>query len=242
VDVNPRRLDLAPRLRDHPRVVELTAFADGVWLTHAPVRMLGMRLTSLLVHSPIAPTPELRAAVDALGTVAHVYAPNLFHHLRVGEWSAAYPQVRVHAPPGLAKKRPDLRIDRVHPTTTEPAFAGVVDEVHIDGFRLQETVLLHRPSKTLVVADLVHNLGRPDHWWTAMYSKMMGFYDRVALSRAIRSTAFSDRAAARRSVDEVLALPFERVVLGHGAPLESGARDAIAAAYGWLPRIAAPPG
>jgi hypothetical protein len=62
----------------------------------------------------------------------------------------------------------------------------------------------------------------------------MGFYDRVALSRMIRWTAFSDRAAARRSLDELLAHPFDRIVVGHGAPLTASGPEALAAAYSWL--------
>jgi hypothetical protein len=224
----------------------LTPFAEGVWVDSAPARIVGMQLTatmtvlrlgdgSLLVHSPIALTPERRAAVEALGPVAQLYAPNLYHHLRMGEWSAAFPSARVHAPAGLARKRPDLRIDRAHNAAPEPAMAGVVDELSIDGFRLEESVLLYRPARTLLVADLVHNIGRPQHAWTRFYSRTMGFYDRVGLSRIIRWSAFSDRAAARRSLDAVLALPFDRLIVGHGAPLTTGAREALAAAYDWLP-------
>jgi hypothetical protein len=223
----------------------LTPFAEGVWVDTAPVRILGMQLTatmtvlrlgdgSLLLHSPIAMTPERRAAIEALGPVAHLYAPNLYHHLRIGEWAAAFPSARLHAPAGLAKKRPDLRIDRAHNAAPEPAMAGIVDELRIDGFRLEESVVVYRPARTLVVADLVHNIGLPQHRWTKFYTRMMGFYDRVALSRMIRWTAFSDRAAARRSLDELLALPFDRLIVGHGAPLAAGGREALAAAYTWL--------
>ena len=225
---------------------QLTPFADGVWLATDPVHIVGMQLTAtmtvlaladgeLLLHSPLALTPERRAAVSALGRVAHLHAPNTFHHLWIGEWAAAFPSARVHAPPGLAHKRPDLRIDRVHGSAPEPAFAGIVDELPIAGFRLEECVLFHRPARTLVVADLVHNIGRPHGRWAALYTRMMGFHDRVALSRMIRLTAFSDRAAARRSLDAVLALPFERLVVGHGTPLQSHVREALAAAYAWLP-------
>lgn len=223
----------------------LTPVAEGVWLSTAPVRILGMRLTAnmtvlrlldgtLLLHSPVAMTAELRAAVEALGTVAHLYAPNTFHHVWLGEWAAAYPSARIHAPAALATKRADLRIDRAHDAAPEPAFAGAVDEVRVEGFRLGESVLLHRPSRTLVVADLVHNIGRPEHGWTAFYTRAMGFYDRVALSRMIRWTGFSDRAAARRCVGALLDLPVERLVVGHGAPIAVGARDALASAYAWL--------
>jgi hypothetical protein len=156
------------------------------------------------------------------------------HHGWIAEWADAFPAARVHAAPGVAKKRRGLRVDRTLGSAPEPAFAGVVDEIPIEGFRLLETVLLYRPARTLVVADLVHNVGRPTHRWTATYSRMMGFYDRVALSRVLRWTAFNDRSAARRSLDDLLARPFDRVVVGHGAPITAGAREAVASAYGWL--------
>lgn len=228
----------------------LIPFAEGVWVSTEPVRHLGLRLTatmavfrlgdgSLLLYSPVVMTPERRAAVSAIGRIAHLYAPNLYHHSWIAEWAAAFPSARVHAPPGLDQKRRDLRIDRIHGrihgAAPEPAFAGVLDEVHIDGFRLEESVLVYRPARTLVVADLVHNVGRPMHGWTALYSRVMGFYDRVAISRMIRWAAFPDRAAARRCIDALLALPFDRLIVGHGAPLHEGGREALAAACSWLP-------
>ena len=224
----------------------LTPFAEGIWVDTAPVRFLGMQLTTtmtvlrlgdgnLLLYSPVALTQARQSAIEALGPVAHLYAPNLFHHRWIGEWAAAFPSARLHAPVGLAKKRGDLRIDRIHNAAREPAFAGVLEELPIDGFRLEESVVVYRPACTLVVADLVHNVGRTQHRWTNFYSQTMGFYDRVALSRMIRWTAFTDRAAARRSLDELLALPFDRLIVGHGAPLAAGGREALAAAYSWLP-------
>jgi len=172
----------------------LTPFAEGIWVDTAPVRFLGMQLTTtmtvlrlgdgnLLLYSPVALTQARQSAIEALGPVAHLYAPNLFHHRWIGEWAAAFPSARLHAPVGLAKKRGDLRIDRIHNAAPEPAFAGVLEERHIDGFRLEESVVVYRPAGTLVVADLVHNVGRPQHRWTNFYSRTMGFHDRVALSR-----------------------------------------------------------
>jgi len=224
---------------------QLLEIADGVWTDTGPVRIVGMPLSStmtvlrlksgeLLLCSPVAMTEQRRASVEALGRVAHLYAPNLFHHRWLGDWASAFPAARIHAPAGLAKKRPDLRIARTHATSPEPAFEGVVEELPIEGFRLRETALFYRPARTLIVTDLVQNVGEPTHPWTAIYTSLMGFRGRVALSRAIRWTGFGDRRAARRSLDAVLAHDFERVVVGHGAPLLSGGREALAAAYGWL--------
>jgi pimeloyl-ACP methyl ester carboxylesterase len=127
-DGGPRGVQPAPARGDRPDPAfgvsggVLAPFADGVWLDEAPVRFLGMRLHatmtvirltdgSLLLHSPVAMTAERRAAVEALGPVAHLYSPNTFHHLRIGDWKAAFPSAKLHAPSGLAKKAP-TPIDR----------------------------------------------------------------------------------------------------------------------------------
>lgn len=223
----------------------MTPFAEGVWLDAHPVSIVGMPLTStmtvldlggrnLLVYSPVALTAERRDAVAALGAVKHLYAPNLYHHSWVNEWVAAFPEARLHGPRGLSKKRPDIALARSFGSEPEAAFSGVLDEHFIDGFRLRESALVHRPSGTLVVADLVHNVGRPEGTWPRLYTRAMGFYDRVALSRMLRWLAFSDRAAARASVDALLDAPFDRLVVGHGAPLAEGGKDALRSALTWL--------
>jgi hypothetical protein len=63
----------------------------------------------------------------------------------------------------------------------------------------------------------------------------MGFYGRVAMSRMIRWVGFADFLAARRSVESVLALPFDRVIVGYGLPVTEGVRTVLARAYEWLP-------
>jgi hypothetical protein len=200
----------------------------------ATMAVVEMAKGSLLLFSPVEMTPERREAVESLGTVAHLYAPNTFHHLWIGAWAKAYPGAKVHAPRALRAKRPDLPIAREHDHGASDDLSAVFDEIHIDGFVLEETALVHRPSGTLMVADLVHNVGRPKHLWTAMYSRAMGFYDRVAISRAIRWTAFHDRAAARRSIDTISGCNFDRLVVGHGPPISTGARAALLGAYSWL--------
>lgn len=192
----------------------LTAFHPDIVLGTDPVRIAGMKLSAtmgivklpdseVLVFSPVAMTPQRRAAVEAIGNVTHLYAPNTYHFMWLAEWAKAFPEATVHAPRGLASKRPDLRIDRFHDEELPASLASVLDEVHIEGFLLEESVLVHHPSGTLLVADLVHNVGRPEHWWAAVYSRAMGFYDRVAISRVLRWTAFRDRKATRRSLERL---------------------------------------
>ena len=225
----------------------LAVFHSDILLGTEPVRIVGMKLSAtmtivklphseLLVFSPVAMTPCRLAAVEALGNVTHLYAPNTFHFRWLAEWAEAFPKAKVHAPRGLASKRPDLRIDRFHDEDLPDALAGVLDEVQIEGFLLEESVLVHRPSGTLLVADLVHNVGQPEHWWAAIYSRAMGFYNRVAISRVLRWTAFRDPEATRHSLERLAKIPFDRLVVGHGAPLAQGAHQAVLDAYTWILR------
>jgi hypothetical protein len=223
----------------------LTPFTDDVWLESEPVSILGMKLTAtmtvvrltdggLLLHSPVPMTEKRLDALATLGRVTHLYAPNTFHHVWMGDWAREFPGACVHAPSALRKKRKDLRIDRAHDVDPPNDLKESFHEVHIDGFALEESVLLHRLSRTLVVADLVHNVGRPTDRWTTFYTKAMGFYDRVAISRMIRWTAFSNIKKASESLARLASHHFESLVVGHGLPLEHDAREAVFGAYEWM--------
>ena len=233
------------RTRPYHSGVPLHTLVDGVWIDSDPVSIVGMPLTATMtilrlpdgavaLHSPVSMTDERRAEVDRLGPVTHLIAPSLFHHRWIGEWAGAYPSATLHVPPGLPKKRPDLRAARVIGEDTDPSLAGTIDFERIDGFRLNEIAVHYRPARLLIVADLVHNVGRPEGAWARFYTKTMGFYDRVALSKMIRSTAFSDRAAARKSIDRILAWQPERLVVGHGTPVMENVTQTLTAALDWL--------
>src|SRR6188768_1021258 len=123
----------------------MQAIADGVWQVVGPSlnmvagvmipsRSTVLRLQSgaLLVYSPIA-----EMTVD--GDVAHVVAPNKLHRMFVDAARTRWSQATVH--------------ERAAPSD------GALDSVHVDGVpKIDETVVFHRPSGTLVVADFVFNM------------------------------------------------------------------------------------
>jgi hypothetical protein len=212
-----------------------------IWQPHAWLGLhIGTRMTiimlgsgALVLHSPIAITPELRARVDALGDVRHIVCPNLYHHSYAQPWAEAYPRAMVHAPAGLQRKSPRLRIG------TElggPAHGDWNDElvpVHVDGCMLDETVFLHTPSRSLVSADLAENFSECDHWLTRNYLKAAGVYQRVGWSRPLR-LLYRDRGRARRSIDRLLAFDAERVIIAHGDVIEGGVQAALRQTFEFL--------
>ncbi|MBW1876524.1 MAG: DUF4336 domain-containing protein [Deltaproteobacteria bacterium] len=222
----------------------LTKFAEGVWLASAPNKYLGWQLGtrmtvlrlgdgSLLIHSPIALDDSLKREIDTFGPVGHIVAPNLFHHLHAGDAARAFPEAKLHGAAGLRKKRPDLRLDALLGEQNEPAWRDDLDTLTIEGTLLNETIFWHKPSGTLVTADLIENFESADDWWTRLYLKAGGIHGKIGLSRMLR-LAFRDRKKARRDIDQVLGWGFDRIVLAHGNPIGSNGVDALRETYAWL--------
>jgi hypothetical protein len=219
---------------------------EGLWVATAPHSFMGLRLGTrmtvarlaqgdLWVHSPIALTPELRVAVDALGPVKHIVAPSMFHHLFAGHWQSAYPGATLHGPSALARKRPDLRLSATLEEAAGASWATELVPVHIDGCQLDETVFVHRATRTVVSSDLTENFATSPHWPTRMYLKASGVYGKVGWPRVLR-IVYRDRAAASRSLDTLLEHPFDRIVIAHGDIISGDAKRALRQTFEFLRR------
>lgn len=209
-----------------------------IWVQRAKHRFVGLavgtRMTivklgdGLFVHSP-TPLEPIRAEVDALGEVRHIVCPNLWHHVFAGEWAKAYPEAKLYGPKALHAKRRDL------------AFAGTLDRdwgdeletIPIEGTLLKETVFVHPKSRTLVTSDLAENFPTMDDFITRQYLKLNGTLGRVGWPRVLQF-AYRDKAKAKACIERVLEHDFDRLILGHGEIIETGAKDAIRQTFTFL--------
>jgi hypothetical protein len=218
---------------------------DNLWVAEQEQRYLGVEMGSrmtvirlkdggLWVHSPLRLTAPVREAVDALGPVRFLAAPNCYHHLSIGQWMAAYSEARAHAAPGLPEKRKDLRFHAVLGEQSPAEWAGQIDTLPWRGAPLLgEVVFFHRSSRTLVVTDCAHNIGPEAPALTRFVFRLLGGYGRLSTS-AVDRLAIRDRAAARATVDTILKWDIQRVILSHGRIVESGGAQAFREAYAWL--------
>jgi len=222
------------------------SIADGISVMDHPFRMpggiaIGTRSTwvrladqSWLVHAPGPMTEEQLAQARALGPVSAIVAPNRFHHLFLEAAAHAFPDASLHAVPSLHPKYPGLALQRLG-ATPDPAWQGVLEQVVVEGApRIEEVVFFHPASRTLLLVDLCFNMRRAENLRTRIFLGLANAYDRFGPSRLARSL-FKDKAAVRRSVDQILAWDFERAVVTHGDIFEAGARDALRDAFAWLP-------
>lgn len=228
----------------------LQLFAEEIWIAEGPTvtnlafefptRMIVIRLSNgaLFIWSPIALSPELRTAVDELGPVGHIVAPNTLHHLFIEEWHRAYPAVTLHAVPELRAKFPALRWGSDLSDTPDAEWSSDIDQVVMRGNRITtEVVFFHRRSRTAIFTDLIQQF---DAGW---FKGWRGVVAKLDLMTSPRPTvprkyriAFRDRSTARKTLQQIMAWPTEAILAAHAAPVRHGGRDAIAQAFDWLNR------
>lgn len=226
----------------------LQSFDDGIWIAEGPIavvagfryptRMAVIRLSdgTLFIWSPVALSNELRAAVDGLGPVRHIVAPNSLHHLFIGDWQAAYPGAKLYAPPGLRKRRQDLVFDGDLDDDPAPIWSGEIDQVVVRGNAITaEVVFFHRTSRTAIFTDLIQHF-EPGWFtgWRALVARLdLMTAPEPTVPRKFRG-AFTNRAAARAALRWILAWPVEKVLMAHAAPVETGGHAFIARSFAWL--------
>lgn len=215
----------------------LRTLAPGVHVADVPLRFFGIELGArmtvlelsggLLLHSPVPVDPAL---LEPLGTPRWVLAPNKLHHLYVGEWADR--GLEAWGVAGLPEKRGDLSFAGIAEPGPTP-FGDEVAWVPITSFPFSnEVALLHRPSGTLLVADLLFNIPATAPWLTRAAMTCAGGYP--GCSTTILERGLMRRKAARREIAEIADWSFDRIVLGHGAVVEQGGKQAFLDAYRWL--------
>lgn len=224
-------------------MTSFNTIAPGVHVLDTAQRFLGLELGArmtvleldggLLVHSPVAvPT----SVVEHLGTPRWVLAPNLFHHLYIGPWVEA--GLDGWGAPGLPDKRSDVRFEGVVSGGTSP-FGNEVEAYTLRSFSLtNEVVLLHKPSRTLLVSDLVFNISPTAPWLTRAAMRCAGGYPGCAVTIVERFGMRRD--LAREDLATIASWDFDRVVMAHGDVIETGGKQALLRAFRWLSLPALP--
>ena len=220
--------------------------SDRIWLKKYPVHYAGLdfyarttvvRLSNgeLLVHSPSPIDEVLVDRIREIGPVAHLIAPGSYHYFYVAAWQEAFPEAMVWICPGVERKQPDLEFDGFLSDHAPNAWAEELDQVLVRGNRfIWEVVFLDRPSRTLIITDLLENIGEKSGavgwqlklWWKAVFH----MWDNPKPAPEYQM-GWKDRRAAKQSLERILEWDFDRIVLAHGENIESDAKAVLRKAW-----------
>jgi hypothetical protein len=223
----------------------LDSIAPGVWSTSTPVRFVGIPMRAnttiatmengLFVCSPGALSDELKRAIDVIGEVRVIAAPNRFHHLFIQQWREAYPDASVHIPESLVSKRADLSDCHFLGEEAHADYGDAIAQRRMHGLpAIDETWFFHRPSKTLINNDLMHNMHDESSAFARFGWSMMGSWKRFGPSRMERWLT-RDKPALAMSIEAALEWKFERALVAHGDVFETkDPRADVRAVWRWL--------
>ena len=217
-----------------------------IWLKKYPVQYAGcdlfarasfIRLSNgdVLVHSPCPLDDSLRSQLGSIGPPRHILAPGNFHHFHVGAWQNAFPEAKTWICPGVERKCPELEFDGFLSDHAPAEWASELEQVLIRGNRIVwEVCFLDRPSKTLILTDLVENIGdrtERTNWVLKFWWKVVMRMWNKPKPAPEYQIGWSHKRAARRSLERVVAWDFDRIIIAHGENLETDAKNALRRAW-----------
>ncbi len=235
-----------------------TPIGDGLWVVDGPLvrmtfapamrvpfptRMVIARLRGgeLWVWSPTELTNELRARVDALGTVRHLISPSRLHYTHIATWQRAYEGSIAWASPGVRERAAshgnEVHFDRDLGDVAESDWEGEIDQLIFRGSRtIEEVVFFHRSSRTLVLADLIENFERKKLGLTwRLMATLGGVLDPDGKAPIdFRATFAGHKDVARACLQRMQAWQPERIVMAHGRWYDKDGGEELARAFRWL--------
>jgi len=226
----------------------LEQIGDEIWIAEGepvsfygfpyPTRMAVARLSNggLWEWSTATLTEGLAAEIDSLGPVRHLVEPNKLHHLFLPDWASAYPEARLYAPPGLAKKRRDISFHAELGDVPDTAWAGEIDQVVFRGsLFMEEVVFFHRPSRVALVCDLIQKFDpQTTRGLQGLLMRLDGLVGPNGSTPREWRASFWNRRAARAALRQALEWDVEALVIAHGIWVREGGREAMRRSLAWL--------
>jgi len=237
----------------YPPLDVLKPVAENVWIVDSgpqqamgltlPVRMTVIRLGSgdVWLHSPTRFNAELRREIETLGPIRYIVAPNVAHWTHLKEWQTTCPAAVISAAPGLRDRaqvrEANLRLDRDIGEALPEAWGDEIEQVVVPGGAgFREVAFFHRPTRTLILTDLVQNL-EPQKLplGTRLFAKFTGVQAPDGKAPAyLRLVIRLRRREARDAVSRLVAWNPDRVIFSHGRWFERDGTEQLRRAFRWL--------
>lgn len=239
----------------YPPLDVLKPVAENVWIVDSgpqdvgglplPVRMTVIRFGNgdVWLHSPTRFNAELRREIETLGPIRYLVAPNVAHWTHLKDWQRSCPAATTSAAPKLRRRAQvqasGLRLD--HDLTDAPPeeWGGEIEQVVVPGGAgFREVAFFHRPTRTLILTDLVQNL-EPEKLplGTRLFAKLTGAQAPDGKAPTyLRLVIRLRRTEAKKAISRIVAWNPERVIFSHGRWFDRDGATALRRAFAWILR------
>lgn len=169
---------------------------------------------TLLISPGSRLTPE---QLKSAGDVTDIVLPSHYHTAGCADAVAVFPNAKVWTPGDLNEN-------------TWP-YKDELPMIQIGGMpKIKESVFIHKPSRSLIVADLCFNLINARGFGAWLILNMFGTYKKFGVSRFFLKSV-EDKAALEKSLSKIFAHEFDRIVVGHGEMIERDGKNQLLRAF-----------
>ncbi len=203
---------------------------EGLWCLESYFLSLGcrgsLRMTilktqsGLLLYSPVELDAEIVDSIRALGAVTDIVAPNKMHHMYLRPCVATFPEANCWVAEGLLEKIGSVEGAQI--ITPDALFGNdsSIKKFTLTGHRIQETMIFHEPSQTLITADLLYNYQSEQYPAEKLFFRMIGNYGKPNVAFYHRFSV-KDKSSIQSMIDTVTRWPIKRIIMSHGRIVES---------------------
>jgi hypothetical protein len=212
-----------------PNSIEYFDSSVRMPLMDLPVRaaLVTLKDGQSILISPGSKLPQSSLPSDR--NVIALVAPNLLHGGGIENAKAVYSKAQLWAPNGMQKHRPQTSWTHFFGKDTWP-FDEELKLIPILGMPgVREYAFYHKASRTLIATDLAFNLLNPTGPAAWIWLTLFGTYKRFAMSRLFLA-GVKNKTEFKNSMNELLKLDFDRLVVSHGETVEAGAKELIRSA------------
>lgn len=221
-----------------------------------------LKTGNIAVFNPVALTSEAKAKVQQLaesgpsGTVRYLIAPDFEHHIFISPWAKEYPDANIIGPEGLPEKREkdkDTANTKFHHVFTPQnkhdfkitsEFDDEFNYEYMESHANKELVFLHKPTRTLIEADLLFNLPATEQFSRSDTDATSGIMSKIFNSvmhtkgdmkwqqrLLYYGPGSGDRKAFAQSIRKIQSWgEFDRIIPAHGDVIETGGSQILAKA------------
>ncbi|MGI9242128.1 MAG: hypothetical protein ACR2RV_15120 [Verrucomicrobiales bacterium] len=214
----------------------LEEIAPDFFLQRHPLRMAGcqmgrivsvIRLGSgkLVIHSTAKFSESHVKEIEGLGEPGWLVEATYFHDTCARVGREAFPDIPYLVPPGF-EGAGGLATSVLCPAPAE--WGEELQVIEIGGMpKVREHAFYHRPSKTLILADLMFNLPPEVGRWTQIFLRATaGIRNYPDMSRLFR-LMIKDRGEFISSMQRIIDLDFDKIVVAHGDPIIDDAKSRL---------------
>ena len=216
---------------------------------------------NLAVFSPVALTDTVKRELSTFGNgdVRYITALDQEHHIFIESWHKAFPNAKVIAPetlPEYRRKQGYFLIPqenwKLFPKADKASFSvseefdREFDMEYVHSHANQELVFNHKPSKTLIEADLVFNLPATEQFSRTGESATSGLLTRLfcALNNTQGEATWQrrfiwyaisagDRSGYNDSIGKIAKWDFNRIIPCHGDVIEGNGKGVFETVMRW---------